>query len=654
MGPPPGGPDYDKLKPKKPKGLRDVPRYLKEALGGFFSRLFYVFRLVWEAKPWILFFMIGNSVLNGIFPVVGALISKELINTLVDVAVKGEGEFSEIMKLLIFLFVFTFLSALITLVYNMVLRISGEVVTNHIKLKILNKTKEIDMSSFDRPEFYEKLENASREAGMRPIQILQSVFGIVSAVISLISFIVILISVSPWAPLVIIVFSVPAAIISFVYRKKNFEYMRRRSKDRRQMQYYGDLLTNKDMVKEIRMFDLSDTFIDCYKETFGRYFLGIKKLIYAEGAWNSGVSLASSGVNCALFLYLAKKVYDGAIAVGDFTLYTGALQSIASGVTSLISTFAMIYEGTLFIDNMIAFMKEKGTIKPVVDEPLHVKRGVAHKIEFKDVWFTYPGSDHPVIKGVDLTINEGETAVLVGLNGAGKTTLIKLLTRLYDPTSGVILFDGEDIRKYDVKELYGTFGIIFQDFGKYAFTAGENIMFGEISKGYDEKAIREAAKNADADGFISKLSKGYSTSLMKYFEPDGTELSIGQWQKLSVARAFYADSDFLILDEPTASLDAIAEQEIFNQFEKLREGKTTLFVSHRLSSATTATKIFVIDGGEKVEEGTHEELMKLGGKYCELFTTQAKRYVTGSGAPDHPKMPTPPKPPKEGDINEQF
>ena len=654
MGPPPGGPDYDKLKPKKPKGVRDVPRYLKEVLGGFFSRLFYVFRLVWEAKPWILFLMIGNSVLNGIFPVVGALISKELINTLVDVAVKGEGEFSEILKLLVFLFVFTFLSAIISLVYNMVLRISGEVVTNHIKLKILNKTKEIDMSSFDRPEFYEKLENASREAGMRPIQILQSVFGIVSAVISLVSFIVILISVSPWAPLAIIVFSVPAAIISFVYRKKNFEYMRRRSKDRRQMQYYGDLLTNKDMVKEIRMFNLSDTFINCYKETFGRYFLGIKKLIYAEGAWNSGVSLASSGVNCALFLYLAKKVYDGVIAVGDFTLYTGALQSIASGVTSLISTFAMIYEGTLFIDNMIAFMKEKGTIKPSVAEPLHVKRGVAHKIEFKDVWFTYPGSDHPVIKGVDLTINEGETAVLVGLNGAGKTTLIKLLTRLYDPTSGVILFDGEDIKKYDVTELYDTFGIIFQDFGKYAFTAGENIMFGEISKGYDEEKIREAAKNADADGFISKLPKGYSTSLMKYFEPDGTELSIGQWQKLSVARAFYADADFLILDEPTASLDAIAEQEIFNQFEKLREGKTTLFVSHRLSSATTATKIFVIDAGEKVEEGTHEELMRLGGKYCELFTTQAKRYVTGSGAPDHPKMPEPPIPPKEGDINEQF
>ncbi len=631
MGPPRGA-DYDKMKPKKPTGIKDVPRYLKELFGGFNSRLFYIFKLVWEAKPWILFLMMGYSLISGVLPVIGALISKELINALVSTVAAdtaGTVQFSSIMKLMIFQFGFILISAIISLLYNMVIRISGELVTNHIKMKILNKTKEVDMSSFDMPEFYEKLENASREAGMRPISILQAVFGIISSVISLVSFIVILISVTPLAPVAIIVFSIPTALISFIYRRKNFEYMRRRSKDRRQMQYYSDLMTNKDMAKEIRMFNLSDTFINCYKDTFSRYFLGIKKLIYAESGWSVGVSLASSGVNCALFLYIAKKVFDGAIKVGDYTLYTGALNSIASGIAGLISTFAMIYEGTLFIDNMISFMKEEKHIKPSIDEPLHVTRGIAHRIEFRDVWFTYPGSDHPVIKHLDMTIREGETAVLVGLNGAGKTTIIKLLTRLYDPTEGVILLDGEDIKKYDVEELYDMFGIIFQDFGKYAFTAGENIMFGQVDRGYDEKGIVEAAKNADAHTFISKLTNGYSTSLMKYFEPDGTELSIGQWQKLSIARAFYASSDFMILDEPTASLDAIAEQEIFNQFERLREGKTTLFVSHRLSSATTASKIFVIENGELVEEGTHSELMAARGKYFNLFSTQAKRYVEG-------------------------
>ncbi|MBR0302720.1 MAG: ABC transporter ATP-binding protein [Clostridia bacterium] len=631
MGPP-RRPNYDKLKPEKPKGMKDVPRYLKELIGGLFSRLFYIFRLVWEAKPWILFVMMAYSLINGMLPVIGALISKELINALVNTAVKREGEFSSVMKLLIFQFGFIFVSAAISLLYNMIIRISGELVTNHIKLKILNKTKEIDLSSFDLPEFYEKLENASREASIRPLSILQSTFSIISNIISLVSFIVILVSISPVAPIALVIFSIPTAVISFIYRRKNFEYMRRRSKDRRQMQYYSDLLTNKDMVKEIRVFNLSDTFINCYKATFGRYFAGLKKLIYHESAWSLGVSVGSSGVNCLLFLYIAKKVHDGAIQVGDYTLYTGALKSIASCVSSLISTVATIYEGTLFIDNMIAFMKEEGKIRPVVGEgeALKVRRGAAHKIEFCHVWFTYPGADHPVLKDINLTINEGETVVLVGLNGAGKTTLIKLLTRLYDPTEGVILLDGEDIRRYDIASLYDMFGIIFQDFGKYAFTAGENIMFGQIDRGYDEGAIKEAAVNADADEFISRLRNGYSTSLMKYFEPDGTELSIGQWQKLSIARAFYAESDFLILDEPTASLDAIAEQEIFTQFEKLREGKSTLFVSHRLSSATTASKIVVIERGEIVEEGTHDELMSRGGKYCHLFSTQAKRYVSGS------------------------
>lgn len=643
MGTPFGkGPNYDKIKPKKPKNIKEVPKYLFELTKGFTSRLFYIIKLVWEAKPWILFMMMGYTVINGFLPVISALISKELINSLVYI-VTGEAEsFSTVFKYLIFQFGFIFLSALISAIYNMVLRLSGELVTNHIKLKILNKTKEVDMASFDMPEFYERLENASREAGARPISILQAVFNIVSTMISLVSFIIILAAVTPLAPVAIIVFSVPAAIISFIYRKKNFEYMRRRSKDRRQMQYYNELMINKDIAKEVRMFGLADTFIECYKETFSRYFSGIKKLIYAENGWSMGISLVSSAVNCTLFLYIAKQVYNGIIQVGDYTLYTGALQSIAGSVSALISTVAMIYEGTLFIDNMIAFMSEVPTVRPILDKPLTVKRHVPHTIEFRNVSFRYPGCDNYVIKNMNLFLDKGETAVLVGLNGAGKTTLIKLLTRLYDPTEGVVLLDGEDIRKYDTKELYDMFGIIFQDFGKYAFTAGENIMFGQVDKGYEENDIKNAAFMANANDFIERLPDGYDTSLMRYFEDNGIELSIGQWQKLSIARAFYGDSDFLILDEPTASLDAIAEQEIFTQFEKLRQGKTTIFVSHRLSSATTASKIIVIENGELVEMGTHKELMDMKGKYYTLFSTQAKRYVDGADEPSEFKGKKPP------------
>ena len=236
--------------------------------------------------------------------------------------------------------------------------------------------------------------------------------------------------------------------------------------------------------------------------------------------------------------------------------------------------------------------------------------------------------------------------MIVSQPKAGKTTLLKLLTRLYDPTEGCILLDGRDIREYNTDELYAMFGAIFQDFGKYAFTVNENICFGEITKPIDYEAIKASARASSADEFISHLPHGYETPLMRVFEQDGIEPSIGQWQKLAIARAFYSDSDVLILDEPTASLDAIAEQEIFNQFDLLRKDKTTFFVSHRLSSATMATKILVLDRGTLVEEGTHRELMEKEGIYHKLFTTQANRYIAEAGEQAQEQPPMPPMPPR--------
>ena len=508
----------------------------------------------------------------------------------------------------------------------------------------MTKAKEIDLADYDRPEFYEKLENASREAGHRPIQILNASFRIISTAISMVSFILVLIAVNPVAPLIIGVLSIPSAVISFVYRKKNFLYMRRRSKDRRQMTYYSGLMTNKDIVKEVRMFGLSDTFIARYKEVFKKYFGGLKKLFLSEGAWQIGITVVSTVVNCILFIIIAKGVSTGEYQIGDYSLYTGALTSIAGGIATLIATTASIYEGTLFIDNMITFMNEEKTIKPSLAEPRKVKRHIAHEFEFKDVSFRYPGTERDVISHFNLKIKAGSTVVLVGLNGAGKTTLIKLLTRLYDPTEGVILLDGYDIREYDVSELYSIFGIIFQDFGKYAVTVKENITFGQISRPVDDENIKKSAEKSNSAEFIEALPNKYDTPLMRYFETNGIELSIGQWQKLSIARAFYSDTDVLILDEPTASLDAIAEQEIYRQFDELRKDRTTIFVSHRLSSATTADMIVVIENGKLVEVGTHAELMSAGGQYHTLFSAQAERYIAQDREAKGERSVPPPSP----------
>ena len=636
MGPPPGVPrgGNDKWKDPLPQNIREVPPYLKKIIGGTIHRMGYVFRIVWDTKKWILFVMMFMTLYDGIAPVVHSLIHASLLNALADAIVNRS---LDGFYLYLFLqFGYLIVNSIVKNIHNILNRISGELVTNKIKVAIIEKAKEVDLASFDNPEFYERLENANREAGNRPIHILQSLFSIISTIISVVIYIVAMAAILPTAPWLIIAVSIPSAVVNFIYRRKNFNYMRRRSIDRREMNYYSGLMVNKDMVKEIRLFGLSDKFIDGYKTVFVRYFGGLKKLIYAEGFWHVFFTLLSTVVNCFLFIAIAKNVIFGSGQIGDFSFYTGALNSIAGGVTSLITTSATIYEGTLFIDNLIMFMNEKRTIIPRLPDqasedeakPLDVARHTGHTIVFDHVCFRYPGMDRDVLHDINLTFEPGDTCVLVGLNGAGKTTLIKLLTRLYDPTEGTIYLDDHDIRSYDVEQLYKMFGIIFQDFGKYAFTVTDNIAFGDIDRPLDMDDVREAAVSADADTYISALPDGYATPLQRVFTEEGKELSIGQWQKLSIARAFYSDSDFLILDEPTASLDAIAEQEVFRQFDNLRKDKTTLFVSHRLSSATVANKIIVLDGGTVAELGDHTALMRARGKYYELFSAQAKRYIS--------------------------
>ena len=617
----------DRYRVPKPKGIGEVPGYLAKVAANFFSRLFYIFRLVWDTKKSLLFIMVFMAVFNGVMPVIGSIIGAQIINKLADAYSGALLTFGVIAVLLVLQFAYTFVNQAISRLYTTVTSVSGEQVSNHVKMLIMDKAKEVDMVSYDSPDFYARMENANREAGMRPIQIMSSTFSVLSTLISIISYIVVLFAVSWWSPWLIILVSIPTTIVNFVYKKKNVNYMFFRSKSRRQMDYYASTMIDKDLVKEIRMFDLGDTFTDKYRATFDDYYKGLRKLRIEETLWGLAAAVVTSVVYCLLYIFLARGVFRHEFAVGDFSLYTGAITAIGAGVSSFISSTANIYEGTLFIENLITFLNEKPTIVPSIPEPRHVRRGEGHTIEFRNVYFRYQGMEKDVLKDVNLTISEGETVVIVGLNGAGKTTLVKLLTRLYDPSRGTVLLDGHDIREYDVKELYDMFGMIFQDFGKYAVTAGENIVFGDIERKAGPEEMRDAAKKSGSDVYIEKLDKGYDTPLMRYFEENGAELSIGQWQKLAIARAFYSDSDILILDEPTASLDPMAEQEIFNQFNELRHNKTSIFISHRLSSATIADTILVMEDGRIVEKGSHRELMEMKGKYYTLFSTQAARYV---------------------------
>ena len=423
----------------KPKSLREIPAYLKKMIGGFFYRFFYILSLVWETSPLISIALVAMSVLSGVLPVAGAYITAELLDSIsatlgLDPVDAGsfsanlKANFSPVFVLLLVNFVYLFLSRILTRLNHMVNSMAGELIIFKIRLKILNKAKTVDLASFDSPEFYEKLENANREAGNRPLRIMDATFQLFSAMITGVSFVVVLAGLHPAAPWLMVLLALPFAVISYIYRNRNFWYMRFHSKERRQMNYYSGVVSNKDNIKELRLMGLSDTFISRYESTFQTYYKGLRHLIVKEGLMQMAMTLLSLVGHCLLFLFVAYSViYGEGGKLAEYSLYTAALTSISSCVNTVISSTASIYEGTLFIDNMIVFMREEQTVRALAAPAAIPVRGVPHTITFEDVSFRYPNSEKDVISHLSVTFHPGETVVLVGLNGAGKTTLIKLM-----------------------------------------------------------------------------------------------------------------------------------------------------------------------------------------------------------------------------------
>ncbi|SBS28793.1 Lipid A export ATP-binding/permease protein MsbA [Marinomonas aquimarina] len=492
-----------------------------------------------------------------------------------------------------------------------------------VNMMILEKAQQLSLSQFEDSEFYDKLVRARREASSRPLALVNKTFSLLQNAISLVSFSVLLWQFSPWALLVLVIGALPSFIAEAKFSGDAFLLARWRSPEVRQQNYLETLLAREDNIKEVRLFQLSKRFINRYRDIFVKLFKENKRLIVRREFWGFVLGIISTLVFYGAYGWIVTSTVIGAITLGQMTMYLLLFKQGQAAVASSLTSISGMYEDNLYLSNLYEYL-EQDTLaqqKGANKGPL-----MGDGIRFENVSFQYPGSDAYALKDITLHIKPGNSLAIVGENGSGKTTLIKLLTRLYTPSHGRILLDGLDLNDWNESALLERIGVIFQDFVRYQFIVGENIGVGDDSRFQDEGGWHHAAELGKATDFINQLSSGYHTQLGRWFK-GGQELSGGQWQKIALARAFMREkADILVLDEPTAAMDAGAEAEIFAHFQEHTASKMAILISHRFSTVRLANEIIVMEHGQIIERGDHEQLLAVDGRYAHLFNLQAKGY----------------------------
>ena len=592
---------------------------------GFFGVFGYSRRavsLVWSTNRPLTLAIAGLTALAGVLPAAVAWVGARIVDAVVT-AIASTHDPQVALRYVLIEGVLVAALAIAQRLLSLCQSLLRAQLGQRVNVMILEKALTLELAHFEDSDFYDKLTRARREASSRPLSLVMRTFGLAQNAVSIVSFAVLLARFSPWAVVVLLLAGLPAFIAEAKFSGDAFRLFRWRSPETRMQLYLETVLAREDHAKEVKLFGLGERFLQRYRDIFRRLYHEDRALTVRRDAWGLGLGLIATVTLYGAYAWIAIEAVRAVITLGEMTMYLMLFRQGQAAVSGSLAAIGGMYEDNLYLSTLYEYLE---TEVPPARGALARGPQPEDGVRFENVSFSYPEASEPALIDINLHLPPGASLALVGENGSGKTTLIKLLTRLYRPTSGRILLDGLDLEDWDAEVLHGRVGVIFQDFARYQMQVGENIGAGDEPFFEDEARWRAAAERGQADEFIASLPGGYRAQLGKWFR-EGRELSGGQWQKIALSRAFMRTrADILVLDEPTAAMDAQAEADVFEHFRRLAQGRITILISHRFSTVRMADQIVVIDRGRIIERGTHQELVALDGHYAHLFALQAKGY----------------------------
>ncbi|SDK68938.1 ATP-binding cassette, subfamily B [Catalinimonas alkaloidigena] len=586
-----------------------------------FKNLPAFFKMIWHTRPAYAGGNVALRVIKSAVPPAVLYVGKLIIDEVVALT-QDSGSVQWLLTLLALEFGLAILSDLLNRAINLLDSLLGDLFANASSIRLMEHAAELDLTQFEDSEFYDKLERARRQTVGRTVLMSQTLSQF-QDVVTMAFLAVGLVAFNPWLILLLVIAVIPAFVGESYFNERSYSLVRNWTPERRELDYLRFTGASDETAKEVKMFGLSGFLVDRFRHLSDRFYHENRKIAVKRAWWGLLFSALGTAGYYGAYVFIVLRTVSGEISIGDLTFLAGSFQRMRTLLEGVLNRFNSVSEGALYLNDFFEFFQLQPRIRRLVGAR-SFPRPIQQGFTFENVGFRYEGSNKWAIRHLDFHLRAGEKMALVGENGAGKTTLVKLLGRLYDPTEGRILLDGIDLREYDPAEVRANIGVIFQDFVKFQFTAADNIAVGQIEDRLTRPKIETAAALSLADTVIAGLPEQYEQKIGRRF--GGVDLSGGQWQKIALGRAYMRDAQLLILDEPTAALDARAEYEVFERFADLTRGKTAVLISHRFSTVRMADRILVLEGGRVLELGTHEALLQQNGRYAELFNLQAQGY----------------------------